>query len=218
MQSDYKPIEEIIIQDHNETREVYKKYCTELVKDEKKKWYRQLIYLIAKHSIAEEVVLYPLVREKVHNGDIMADLDIEQTRRIKEQLVNIQENVNWDSPEFDLRVKALWSDILKHMEKEETEDLKVIPLQIPLQDRIDAGRKFENRKFLAPSRPHLHVPDENPTMETLVGLLMAPIDKFKDLFVKFPTKEECEHCKVEQSKTVTNVGECSGTTTYSHLS
>jgi hypothetical protein len=219
MQSDQRPIEEIIIQDHNETREVYKKYCDEFDRNEKLKWYRQLVYLIAKHSIAEEVVLYPLVRERVHNGNIMADLDIEQTRRIKEQLVNIQDNVNWESPEFDLRVKALWSDLQKHMDKEENEDLKVLPLQVPLQDRLNAGKKFENRKLIAPSRPHLHVPDENPTMETIMGLLLAPVDKFKDLFAKFPTAEECDQCKVDKSSVKTNISETSGTTqSYSHLS
>jgi hemerythrin superfamily protein len=208
MISDYKTIEELIIQDHNETRAVFKKYNDEFNRDEKFKWYRQMVYLIAKHSIAEEIVLYPLIREKLHNGDIMADLDIEQHRRVKEQIANLQDNVNWDSPEFDLRVKALWSDVIKHMDKEENEDLKVLPLQVPLQERIDAAKRFENRKMLAPSRVHLNTPDENPAMETIMGLLLAPIDKFKDLFAKFPDSEQIEQVK-DQSTKMSSIGQMS---------
>jgi hypothetical protein len=208
-----KPIEEIIIEDHNETRQVFKKYCEEFAKEEKLKWYRQMVYLLAKHSIAEEIVLYPLVREHVHNGNILADQDIEQHRRIKEQLVNIQENVNWDSPEFDQRVKLLWQTVIDHMDKEENEDLTLLRSQVTMQDRINAGKKFENRKLIAPSRPHINAPDDNPTLEMLVGLLVAPVDKFKDLFVSFPEKSQIENLKTGSQNIETSSHLLEGTST-----
>jgi hypothetical protein len=198
MISEYKPIEEIILNDHNETRAVFNKYNNSPDKDEKLKWYRELVYLIAKHAIAEEIILYPLLRDNVHNGEAMADQDLKQHRLVKEQIVYIQDKVKWDDPEFDVHVKAMWVDLCKHMNKEECEVLKELPLQVLLQDRIDAGRKFENNKMIAPSRVHLNIPDECPTMEIIIGLMLAPIDKFRDLFSKFPEKSEIEQVKQEQ--------------------
>jgi hypothetical protein len=76
--------------------------------------------------------------------------------------------------------------------------IKKFEIEIPLEERIEAGKKFENRKMLAPSRPHVSTPDESPTLETLIGILMSPIDKFMDLFSKFPEKYELDNIKTQK--------------------
>lgn len=215
MYTEFKPIEDLILEDHKETRLVYQKYCDAINNDDKMKWYRQLVYLVAQHSIAEELVLYPMVRERIINGSQMADLDIQQTRRIKEAITDLQ-NYTIDNPQFNIRVKSLWNELEAHMSKEEKEDLKVIPMEIPLNDRINAGKKFENRKMLAPTRPHTTSPDQSPTLETIYGLIVAPIDKFRDLFSSFPEKTELEMIK-QQKEMPSLTGTTTTTSTSSTL-
>jgi hypothetical protein len=210
MVSNFKPIEDIILEDHTQLRLVWQKYLDALSQEDKMKWYRQLVYIIAKYSIAEEIVYYPLLRERLVNGNIMADTNLTQTRRIKKMLVDLRD-FDITQPEFDNRLRACWLEIQEHMNIEEQEDMKKIQLEVPLNERVDAGRKFENRKMLAPSRPHVTMPDESPTLETIVGLLMSPIDKFIDLFSKFPDKNELESLKLQ--KDVPNFTETKTTTT-----
>jgi hypothetical protein len=193
----YKPIDEILLEDHKEMRLVWQKYLDTSIQEDKMKWYRQLVYLVAKHSIAKEVVLIPLIREKISNGNILADNDLNQTRKIKQMFVDMKD-INISQPNFDSRLRACWNELDQHMMKIEKEDLKKISVEIPLNDRIDSGRKFENRKMLAPSRIHVNVPDESPTLDTLVGLLMSPIDKFKDLFSKFPEQHDLTNVQTQK--------------------
>jgi hemerythrin superfamily protein len=121
METKFKPIEEIIIEDHNEVKLVWHKYINTPNQDEKFKWYRQFVYLIAKHTIAEEIVFYPLIRERLVDGNILADTDIAQTRRIKQMLVDLRDLKIFDL-DCDNKFRACWNEIDEHMSKEEQED------------------------------------------------------------------------------------------------
>ena len=50
--------------------------------------------------------------------------------------------------------------------------------------------------MLLATRGHPSIPNK-PPVETLVGLLEAPIDKIKDWFASFPTAEEKAEAKEE---------------------
>jgi hypothetical protein len=215
MVSNFKPIEDILLEDHTETRLVWQRYLDAISQEDKSKWYRQLVYLLAKHFIASEIVLYPLIRERLVNGNIMADLNLTHTRRLKQMLIDLRD-FEITNPEFDNRLRAFWLEMNEHMNKIEQEDSKKLVLEIPLNDRIDAGRKFENRKMVAPTRPHVVLPDDSPTLETLLGLLMSPIDKFMDLFSKFPDQSELNSLKL-QKDLPSNISGSTTTTTTTNI-
>jgi hypothetical protein len=86
----------------------------------------------------------------------------------------------------------MWNDMIKHMDKEESTDLKIFAQEVSMEDRINAGKKFENRKLIVPTRPHTLIPDTYPTLEVILGMLVAPYDKFRDLFTSFPDQKEVE--------------------------
>jgi hypothetical protein len=109
-QNNYKPIEEIILEDHKEIRMAWQKYTDSVNKEDKMKWYSQFIYLVAKHFIAKEIVFLPLLRDKLVNGDVMADTDLAQTRRIKQLLYDLKD-CKIDKPEFDTKLKACWTEL-----------------------------------------------------------------------------------------------------------
>ena len=44
-------------------------------------------------------------------------------------------------------------------------------------------------------------PDSIPTLESLVGMMISPIDKFRDVFFEsFPNKEELDNAKKENTE------------------
>jgi hypothetical protein len=45
---------------------------------------------------------------------------------------------------------------------------------------------FQNRKMIAPTRPHPSAPEKPVLLNEAMGMMMAPIDRFRDLFRDYP--------------------------------
>jgi len=43
---------------------------------------------------------------------------------------------------------------------------------------------------VAPTQPHAMIPEKPVALEAALGMLMAPLDKFTDMFKDFPSAEE----------------------------
>lgn len=202
--SPQRPIEDMVIEDHLEAKAFIKKYKTAKSKDEGLKWYHQFVWEICRHSIGEELVLYPLIKEKVPEGENIVNSSLEDHRLMKLELVKIQE-LTPHTEEFKKSVDTMWADLSAHLDREEEEDLKQLVRHVSIEDRIEAGKKFENRKLIAPTRPHTEIPDDNTNVETMMSLLAAPYDKFLDLFETFPSREKVEKVKKKATSNLSEV-------------
>lgn len=107
------------------------------------------------------------------------------------------EGLSRDDVSFMPKMKTMMSNLENHMEHEEKEDLLRFRDSVTEHDRVSYGKSFERRKMIVPTRPHPSAPDKYPTFETLVGLLTAPLDKFRDLFRDYPGKEELKNLQRE---------------------
>ncbi len=67
-------------------------------------------------------------------------------------------------------------------------DLPLIRKKVSLEDRISYGQRFYNRKKIAPTRPHPSAPEKPSVLDEAMGFMMAPIDKFRDIFRDFPSQ------------------------------
>ncbi len=91
-----------------------------------------------------------------------------------------------NGPTFDREWETLMSMLTAHMEKEERVDFNLLKARVSLEDRVSYGKKFANRKMMGPTRPHPSVPESPATLEEAMGMLAAPIDRFRDLFREYP--------------------------------
>jgi hypothetical protein len=71
-------------------------------------------------------------------------------------------------------------------------DLPLLRKHVSLTDRIMYGERFYNRKKIAPTRPHPTAPDKPGVLGEAMGLMMAPIDKFRDVFRNFPAQSRSD--------------------------
>jgi hypothetical protein len=123
----------------------------------------------------------------VHAGQILADKARLEHHKVKEQLTRMEALASkGPKAEFDSAFDALMHDLNEHMRTEEETDLVMIKHKCALEDRIHQGHKFMNRKKIAPTRPHTTAPESPALLEEVMGLFMAPVDKFRDLFRDFP--------------------------------
>lgn len=204
--SSHLPIEDFIVEDHNEIRALINKFFNTSDRTEAMRWYNQFVWNLARHSHAEELILYPFWRKDLANGEDIVKESIEDHQKVKKMLVDIQ-SINPLDDQFRKRVETMWSSLLKHIEEEEKVYLSQMKHQIPYDNRVSYGKSFENRKFIVPTRPHLSAPENLPTLESAMGLFLAPIDKLRDLFTSYPDQdkvskvlEEFEKSSQEKSK------------------
>jgi len=190
------PIDDQVLLDHKEITNYYKEYEKRVARpDEAVKWYHQFAWAVARHSAAEELILYPLF--EAHLGDYgrrCAESNRAEHMQVKLILTEL-EDTSHHLPEFSTKMKELMMNLEHHMQHEENEELVKLREVISEPDRVTAGVSFERRKMIVSTRPHPMTPEQPAFLESLVEMMAAPVDKLRDLFRTFPTPEEIEKVK-----------------------
>jgi hemerythrin superfamily protein len=187
MHSDRQSIDEQVLQDHQKLRSFYDNYKS----TGDMKWYNQFVYEFCRHSVGEEIIMYPLLDSFGSEGKRLVDEARTEHQRIKEMMSSMESMSRDSSKErFNNQFDILMQILGDHMQKAESVDLMLIRSRCSLDDRIHYGQQFMNRKKIAPTRPHPSTPETPVMLEEAMGLLVAPIDKFRDMFRSFPGKEK----------------------------
>lgn len=76
----------MIKHDHREIEEYWDKALNSATNDEKERYANMFVWELARHSIGEEIVVYPLLEKKVENGKAMADNDRQEHNEVSEFL------------------------------------------------------------------------------------------------------------------------------------
>ncbi|KND00129.1 uncharacterized protein SPPG_04471 [Spizellomyces punctatus DAOM BR117] len=179
-----------VIYDHKEIQTYYEQYLANDGKPtEQQKWVNQLFWEIARHSIAEELIVYPALEKHVTNGKAIADKDRQEHQQVKNDIYELQKKTAGKDADFDALLAKMMRELRQHIQEEETEDLPKLRSALQNEEGTKLGREFQMTKKFVPTRSHPSAPDK-PPFETVVGLLTAPLDKLRDMFSKFPTQEE----------------------------
>jgi len=177
---------EKITKDHNELKEYYNNYQNATTETEQTEWANQFRWELARHSVGEELVVYPKFEKYLGaEGKKIAEEDRAEHQVAKDILYEL-EGMKVTNPEYPIKFKKLVDDLLVHMQGEETNDLPKLEAAISRNESIALGKDFARTKNFVPTRSHPSVSDKGGIFETAAGLAAAPIDKLKDLFAKFP--------------------------------
>ncbi|PQE19394.1 HHE domain-containing protein [Rutstroemia sp. NJR-2017a BBW] len=178
-------ISDAIKQDHREINQYADNIRQAQDDDTRTRWQNQLTWELARHSIGEELVVYPAFAKHLgERGQQMADKDRAEHQTVKEDLKKFQ-NLKSSSPDFIPTLDKLMKDLNDHIAEEENDDLPALETALSQADSHSLTKSFGRTKAFVPSRSHPSAPSK-PPFETAVGLLAAPIDHLADLFRKFP--------------------------------
>lgn len=199
-------ISDAIKKDHREIEEYYNNILRASDDDSKTRWQNQFVWELARHSISEELVVYPAMEKNLGpKGKEMAEKDRAEHQivscqtphifrqkigdstdasQVKEKLYAFQK-LNASSPDFLQTIKSLMEDLSKHIKEEEEDDLPILEKTLNSSDSESMARSFGRTKAFVPSRSHPSAPNK-PPFETVAGLMAAPIDRLADMFRKFP--------------------------------
>lgn len=92
-------------------------------------------------------------------------------------------------PKFAPLLEQLMQDLHTHIEHESTEDMPRLEAAISEAESEKIARSFARTKMFVPTKSHPEAPDGSVLLESLAGLLAAPVDRLRDAFKTFPEEE-----------------------------
>jgi Hemerythrin HHE cation binding domain len=138
----------------------------------------QLIIVSSAHEATEEEYFWPVVRDRLPDGDALADEAIGQESQAKEVLARLGKLDAADA-EFDRLMAEYIPAALVHIEFEETRVWPDMRLTLSAQESADLGDKISAARQNAPTRPHPNTP-ASPGVLKAAGPAVAAVDKLRD--------------------------------------
>ena len=133
---------------------------------------------LVRHSIAEEMFVYPAMRDHLADGDELVGHDIEEHQEL-EQTMKALEGADASGLEFNELLDTLEEQLRHHASDEESEQFPKLREQLPADTLVELGRKVVAAKELAPTRPHPGSPHSELFHKTL-GTGVGMVDKLRD--------------------------------------
>ena len=144
----------------------------------RKKMVEQLVIEESKHEAVEEMYFWPAVREKLPDGDKLADTAIGQEQEGKEVLDKL-DKLDAGDAEFEKLATKFIQAGRKHITYEETQVWPPLRNALSAEDASEIGAKIEQGKKTAPTRPHPHTPP-SPGVLKSAGPPAAAADRARD--------------------------------------
>jgi hemerythrin superfamily protein len=133
---------------------------------------------LVRHSVAEEMYMYPAARKSLPDGDQVADHEIAEHAEVERTLKDL-EGVDATDPRFDQLVGKVVTDIRHHVADEEQNLLPRLQQACSVDELRRLGELVVKAKAVAPTRPHPSAPDTPPA-----NMILAPgtglIDRLRD--------------------------------------
>jgi hemerythrin superfamily protein len=144
----------------------------------REKLVEELIIEESKHEAVEEEYFWPAVRDRLPDGDTLADHAIEQEQAAK-FVLNDLIGVKPDDPKFEELVGRFIADGREHISYEEKSVWPELEKELSAEEADELGEKLEQGKKLAPTRPHPHTPPK-PGILKATGPPVAAADRARD--------------------------------------
>ena len=133
---------------------------------------------IVRHSIAEELFVYPVYTREVAGGADEVEHDKQEHQELEETLVKL-EAVDAADPEFLRLVHELKDQLDHHADDEESDQFPKLRSAVSAEELVDLGRKVEAAKKVAPTRPHPGSPNSE-LFHMTVGMGVGMVDRLRD--------------------------------------
>jgi hemerythrin-like domain-containing protein len=155
--------------------------ATEAVVAARKAVTERLIIDSSAHEAAEEQYFWPVVRERLPDGNRLAYEAIEQ-ESVAKQTLNELGKLNGPEHEFDALVDTFIPSCRAHIEFEEARVWPGLRKILSPDESDELGKKITKAKERGPTRPHPRTPPTPAVLATL-GPAVAVIDKLRDAVI-----------------------------------
>lgn len=167
----------LLKEQHRDVRELFASVA-DTSGDARREAFEPLVRLLAVHETAEEMVIYPAIRNQGEDGNRIASARLGEEDQAKKMLADL-EKLGPNSTEFDELFTEFRTAVEAHADSEERE---VFPLLERTTDDDQLRRMASALKVaetIAPTHPHKLAP-ESAVGNLLVGPFVAIVDRVRD--------------------------------------
>ena len=181
--TDQRDVIEVLTHDHREVEEMFAELeslrgaDTEEAKQRRKDLADQVTIELVRHSVAEEVLVYPKVAKQVSKEEV--EHAREEHAEAEETLARL-EKLDADDPGFDDELATLMAEIRHHIEDEEGQMFAHMRQVIDQDELRSLGKQVEAFKKVAPTHPHPSVPN-TAKARLAAGPAASLFDRMRDL-------------------------------------
>jgi hemerythrin-like domain-containing protein len=183
MADDQRNVIEILEHDHREVEDLFKQLETlrgdtsDAANGRRKELTDRVTIELVRHSVAEEVLVYPRVADKISEDE--AKHARHEHAEAEETLARL-EDLDPGDPAFDQELATLMEETRHHIEEEEGEMFAHMRQTFSEDELRTMGSRVEAFKKVAPTHPHPNVPNE--TLPRLAaGPVASLVDRMRDL-------------------------------------
>jgi hemerythrin superfamily protein len=173
---------DVLTTDHHEVLDLLQQIKVSTNAEERRDLADTVISELVRHSVAEEMYVYPAMRKHLPDGEEAVEHDISEHKEIEKTLKKL-EAVSADDAEFTQLLGQLENVLRDHVQDEETEQFPGLRAQVPREDLVEIAKKVEAAKKIAPTRAHPLAPN-NPVFHKLVGPGVGLVDRLRDKLTK----------------------------------
>ena len=137
-----------------------------------------LIAELVRHSVAEEMYVYPAMKKHLSDGEQAVDHDIEEHKQL-ETIMKELESADADGGGFLDLIDQLADVLRDHVQDEEQEQFPRLRIEIPRDELVEIAGKVETAKKMTPTRPHPSAPNSE-LFHKMVGPGVGMIDRLRD--------------------------------------
>lgn len=123
----------------------------------------QVVISLMQHSVAEEIYLYPTIRENLRDGNGIADHELSEHQEVEETLKKL-ESLKPGDAEFWPTIHQMIGAVRQHVQEEENDLFPKLRNTCSQQTLQDLGQKVEQAEKSAPTRPHPSSPSEGTAL------------------------------------------------------
>jgi hemerythrin superfamily protein len=169
---------DVLVTDHREMVELLDAIDATADPAERRDLMDQLTAELIRHAVAEEMHVYPAMRDHMPDGDEAVEHDTEEHEEL-EQLLKDLEGVDAADARFTELVGTLRATLDDHIQDEEAEHFPELRRHVPESLLVELKSKVELTKKISPTRPHPSAPNTELFHKT-VGPGVGLVDRLRD--------------------------------------
>src|SRR5581483_4811313 len=130
--------------------------------------------LLAVHETAEELVIRPVTRKEVPNGEGIADARMGEENKAKQVLAKL-EKLGADDPQFAALFGQFRADVEEHAQHEEAEEFPELRAHTDGETLATVADRIRKAESAAPTHPHPSA--KSTTANVVLGPFAAIVDR-----------------------------------------
>ena len=169
---------DVLSTDHTEAKALIAEIRSTTDAEQRRDLADTLISELVRHSVAEEMFVYPAMQKHLADGAEAVEHDTKEHKEL-EVIMKEMEGADASDASFLTLISRLETVLLDHVSDEEDEQFPKLRASIPREDLVTMAGKVEAAKKIAPTRPHPMAPN-NEVFHKLVGPGVGLVDRLRD--------------------------------------